>query len=357
MEKSDKVAPLIFVTRKWPPAMGGMETYCFKLVEQLRRRRHVELLALPGRGDGSVPNISQLLRFALVTTYRLLFGRPLPDLIHVADMASWPFGFIARVRHSSIRIMLSAHGTDVSYGRRGGWRGRIYRIYLRLGAAIIGSARVIANSEATAEACRQAGFRDICIVPLASDLRAPGPSLPAPGSNLLFAGRLIRRKGLLWFVENVLPLLPRGTTVDVAGSLWSREEEAALAHERVNYLGVLDREALARAYSGALCVIVPNIEMANGEFEGFGLVAVEAAAAGGVVVASDTGGLRSAVKNGLSGILVEAGNAAAWASKIVEVRGWDQARRNEFLAASIAEVRAHFSWERVARQTEAIYDQ
>src|SRR5688572_20439598 len=82
--------PLIFVTRKWPPAMGGIETYCLKLVEELRTRRRVELVALPGAPDGSVPRARQLLAFGFATCARILFGRALPDLIHVSDMASWP---------------------------------------------------------------------------------------------------------------------------------------------------------------------------------------------------------------------------------------------------------------------------
>ena len=241
-------------------------------------------------------------------------------------MASWPFALLARLRRPSIRIVMSAHGTDVSYGRRTGWRGWLYRVYLRTGAALLASARVIANSEATAEACRQAGFRRIEIVPLASDFRAPA-LMPGPGSRVLFAGRLIRRKGLSWFVGSVLPLLPEDIGLEVAGSLWSDEEAASLLDQRVGYMGVLDQPALANAYAGALCVIVPNIEMANGEFEGFGLVAVEAAAAGGVVLASNTGGLRSAVKDGVTGFLLEPGDAAAWAAKILDISNWNRARR------------------------------
>lgn len=347
---------MIFVTRKWPPAMGGMETYCFKLVEELRRRRSVELLALPGGADGSVPGIRQMLRFGWTTAFRILFGPPLPDLIHVGDLTSWPFALLARLRRPSIRIVMSAHGTDVSYGRRPGWRGKLYRAYLHAGAALLSSARIIGNSETTAEACRQAGFQRLDIVPLASDFCESDPA-QEPGSNLLFAGRLIRRKGLSWFVANVLPLLPEGVGLDVAGSLWSDGEAASLADERVTYLGVLDQPALASAYAGALCVIVPNIEMANGEFEGFGLVAVEAAAARGVVLASNTGGLRSAVKDGVTGFLIEPGNGPAWAAKIGEIRSWSHARRQAFLDASAAETATHFSWARVARETEAIYGQ
>jgi glycosyltransferase involved in cell wall biosynthesis len=351
---AERGAPLIFVTRKWPPAMGGMEIYCLRLVEELRKRHEVELVALPGNADGSVPEARVLARFGLTTALRILFGKPLPGLIHIGDMASWPFALVAKLRRPSIKVILSAHGTDVSYGRRAGLRGRLYQRYLRTGAALLRSAKSIANSEATAEACRSAGFDRVEIVALASDFRAPGMASKS-GGNLLFAGRLIRRKGLKWFVENVLPLLPDDIALDVAGSLWSKEEATSLSDKRVHYLGVLDQKELAAAFANALCVIVPNIELANGEFEGFGLVAVEAAASGGVVVAADTGGLRSAVIPGVTGFLIAPGNASEWAAKIMEIRRWDRARRDDFTATSIAEAQVHFSWERVARETEAIY--
>jgi glycosyltransferase involved in cell wall biosynthesis len=334
--------------------MGGMETYCAKLVEQLRNRRTVELLALPGAPDGSVPSPARLARFGLSTASRILFGAPLPGLIHVGDIASWPFALLARLRRPSIRLVMSAHGTDVSYGRRPGLRGKLYQAYLRLGAAMLPSAKIIANSEATAQACREPGFRNVRIVALASDMQPPETGLK-PSQNLLFAGRVIRLKGLSWFVQNVLPTLPRDIVLEVAGSLWSEEEAKCLANERVNYVGVLPQRELAKAYANALCVIVPNVEMQNGEFEGFGLVAVEAASAGGVVLASDTGGLRSAVKHGVTGFLVEGGESWAWVARIVDIRSWTAKKRRDFVATCTAEVRAHFSWERVAMETEAIY--
>ena len=70
--------PLIFVTRKWPPAMGGMETYCFKLVEELRKRHAVELVALPGAADGSVPGAGQLVRFGLARPQGYCSASPCP---------------------------------------------------------------------------------------------------------------------------------------------------------------------------------------------------------------------------------------------------------------------------------------
>jgi hypothetical protein len=40
----------------------------------------------------------------------------------------------------------------------------------------------------------------------------------------------------------------------------------------------------------------------------------------------------------------------------MEIRNWDPARRDAFIAASTEEAETHFSWERVAQETEAIYD-
>jgi glycosyltransferase involved in cell wall biosynthesis len=352
---ADQNPSLIFITRKWPPAMGGMETYCFKLVEELRKRHVIETIALPGNADGSVPGLLRMALFGLKTTRRILLGPALPDLLHVGDMASWPFALLARLRRPSSRIVISAHGTDVSYGRRAGWRGRAYRTYLRVGSFLLDHARVIANSEATSEACQEAGFRHIAIITPASDFQMPTP-IPKTRRNVLFAGRLIRQKGLSWFVANVLPFLPTEIELDVAGSIWNAEEAAALSHARVNYLGCLDQQSLSKAYAAALCVVVPNIKMPNGEFEGFGLVAVEAAASGGVVLASDLGGLRNAVVNGVTGFLVRSEDAPAWVTKISEIGKWTDTKRVQFVAGSLTQIRAYSTWARVGEETEAVYD-
>jgi glycosyltransferase involved in cell wall biosynthesis len=173
--------------------------------------------------------------------------------------------------------------------------------------------------------------------------------------HLLFAGRLVERKGCAWFIRNVLPLLPAEIALDVAGTVWDEDEGAALRHPRVTHLGPLDSAALADACRSALCVIVPNIEPKSGEFEGFGLVGPEAAAAGGVVVAAATGGLTDSVIDGETGRLVPPGDPAAWAEKIREVAAWTPEARTRFVERAMARAREAFSWPRVADDTIAVY--
>jgi glycosyltransferase involved in cell wall biosynthesis len=346
-----------FVSRKWPPAMGGMETYAARLAEELQAHAEVGRLVLPGRADGSVPHPRELLRFGLATGARLLFARTPAPIVHIADMASWPLALCAVLRRPDTRVVLSAHGTDVAYAARGGLRGRLYGAHLRLGARLLPRAIVLANSAATARRTAEHGFRRIEVVPLAAEMEAPSRPTPrvSPRRAVLFPGRLIRRKGCGWFIRAVLPRLPGDITLDVAGTLWDPEEEAALADPRVRYLGKLDRPALARACADALCVVVPNIETEDGEFEGFGLVGVEAAAAGGVVLAANHGGIPDAVLDGRTGFLLPPGDAGAWADRIRAVAGWPEARRTAFVAAAQEICGTQFTWARVARETAAHY--
>lgn len=343
---------ILFVTRKWAPAMGGMETYCHRLTDELAKNHQLGIIALPGNADGSPPSATSLLAFPF-TILRRWFGlNEAPDILHIADMALWPIGLLAGKRTD---VVLSAHGTDVSYPRRGGIKGSLYGAYLRLGSKLLSRAKVIANSAATEAACHENGWRRTSIVALATDIARPAPIKP-PRHTILFAGRLVRRKGLRWFVENVLDQLPPDITLEVAGTRWDPTEDAALEHPRVHYLGRLAPEALADAYAASLCVVLPNLELPNGEFEGFGLIACEASAAGGVVLAAACGGLTEAVIDGETGFLLGPSKADQWQNAIAKVADWNADQRARFISHAIEISRTHFCWERVMQDTLTVYD-
>lgn len=345
---------ILFVTRKWAPAVGGMETYAMRLTEALDEIEPVQVVALPGRADGMPPSVLALLGFPLTVMLALFRRRVMPEVVHLADMAIWPLGLFAKVFAPRIRVVLSAHGTDVSYHRRGGARGKLYGRYLQLGARLLRGATIIANSRATRDVAAEAGWRADHVVPLATDLRGAPPDGTHNG-RLLFVGRLVERKGCGWFVRNVLPLLDERIELDVAGTGWDEAESAVLDHPRVNYLGALHGSDLARAYREALCVIVPNIETENGEYEGFGLVAPEAAACGGLVLAADCGGLRDAVINRETGMLLQSGDAGVWADAIGFIQRLGSRRRTEISRQAMKRAVEVYSWARVAIETLAGY--
>jgi glycosyltransferase involved in cell wall biosynthesis len=331
-----------------------METYSMRFTEALSEFEDVQTIALRGQANGMPPGPTALLRFPLTVMLACFRRSKPPEILHLGDMAIWPFGVIALLWRDS-KLFMTAHGTDVAYHRRGGVLGNIYGLYLRAGAALLGRrATIVANSNATKEITAETGWKRIAVVPLASDfVSAEGRG--EVSRTILFAGRLVKRKGLSWFVREVLPLLPKTHSVEVAGTIWDDSEQRALSDPRVRYLGPLSQGELAKEFAKALCVIVPNIEPENGEFEGFGLVAPEAAAAGGVVLAANHGGLTDAVIHEQTGFLVQSENASKWASEIERIANWPPQYREDWCRVASAKSREYFSWKRVAEDTSAHY--
>lgn len=336
-----------FITRKWPPAVGGMETYGLKLAEGLSRHHSVEIIALPGRNSGREPTSLALLGFGLVTALRLLVSRE-AHVVHVADLASWPFAWIASVRHPQSRIVVSAHGSDVSFASRAGWRGALYRAYLGAGARGLKRARIIANSNYIAGLARRAGFERVSVVPLATDLSAHGS---AQREGLLYAGRISKAKGLRFLVERVMPLLAKDIRFRVAGAVWEESERELLTNPRLDYLGILSQQELAEEFGRSVAVLIPTRDS-----EGFGLVAIEAAACGARVIASNHSGLTEVVTSPI-GVAVGADDPEGWAAAIRSALAKsDDIRRMDSLAAK-AEVDRRYRWPRVIDETIAIYEE
>jgi D-inositol-3-phosphate glycosyltransferase len=83
-------------------------------------------------------------------------------------------------------------------------------------------------------------------------------------------------------------------------------------------------------------------------------VALEAQACGTPVIASAVGGLRTAVADGISGVLVDGHNPRAWSS--VLARLLQEPQRRVLLSMGAIEHASHFGWDATARGTLDIYD-
>ncbi len=104
--------------------------------------------------------------------------------------------------------------------------------------------------------------------------------------------------------------------------------------DRVTFLPPQSRDDLVRVYRAADIVAVPSYN------ESFGLVAVEAQACGTPVVAAAVGGLPVAVRDGVSGALVDGHDPEAWAKTLDEVLAKDPVA----LSKAAVEHAATFSW-------------
>jgi glycosyltransferase involved in cell wall biosynthesis len=350
---------VLFVTRKWPPAIGGMETYSAELVRELEHLVDLSVLALPGKERGGRPSLLALFLFLIRVGSRLVAARGKYDVVHFGDMALFALARWNRMVSPSTRNVLSLHGLDTVYHRR---RGALPWLYGRLIAWAAASDCVdmyVANSRATQGALAESGIGPAAVVPLGArigaDKRRTGTD--RPDGYVLFLGRIMRRKGPGWFAEHVVDRLPDGVRFKVLGTVWEQDElDRIAASARCDFLGKLEKDEERDLCEKAIAVVLPNRENRSGQdIEGFGLVAVETAALGVPVVGADTEGLRDSILDGVTGFLVEPGNAAAWARKIAEIHAWSPADRRRFIDRSLEAVEKRFSWRRVARDMREIY--
>jgi D-inositol-3-phosphate glycosyltransferase len=116
----------------------------------------------------------------------------------------------------------------------------------------------------------------------------------------------------------------------------------------IEFLAPLSREKLPDLYRSSDLVCVPSYS------ESFGLVALEAQACGTPVVASAVGGLRTAVADGISGVLVDGHHPKAWSS--VLARLLMEPQRRILLSLGAVEHASRFGWDATARGTLDVYD-
>src|SRR6201994_4266014 len=150
---------------------------------------------------------------------------------------------------------------------------------------------------------------------------------PRPGRSVLFLGRFdVPRKGmavLLGALPALVEALPEVEVLVVGrGDEEELTEEAGELAGHLRFLGLVDDAEKASAMASADVYCAPNT---GGE--SFGIVLVEAMAAGTPVVASDLDAFRRVLRDGELGSLVPVGEAAALADALIEVLDNDAVRR------------------------------
>ena len=119
---------------------------------------------------------------------------------------------------------------------------------------------------------------------------------------------------------------------------------------RVIFAGALDEKDLPEAYATSTVYVGPSRVDSEINVEGFGISFLEASASGLPVVAGDSGGVRSAVRDGQTGFVVPPGDVPAVAEAIARLLR-DATHRAAVGAEGRRAVESHYNWARVARET------
>ena len=171
--------------------------------------------------------------------------------------------------------------------------------------------------------------------PVSDDIASFRARLRLENSKIILSvGRMVRRKGLAEFLEKAWPriivlqpdaiLLVVGDSPDDAliqdpkGAKRLMEAIERCGKDTVRFLGAVEDDVLWNCYAAADALVFPLIRV-KGDVEGFGMVAIEAAASGTPTVAFPVGGVVDAVADGINGSLVPEGEYEAFADAVVSI--------------------------------------
>ena len=355
---------VLFVTRKYPPSVGGMENLSYHLIAEMRRRVEVNAIAW----GGSQKLLPLFLLYALAKS--IWIGRLGVDLVHLGDSVIALIGWVLK-RLFRVPVVVAVHGLDITFPSL---------FYQWLTPRLVREFdSIVCNSNATRDACIARGIPDFKCTVIHPGVLIPTVLSPREASRdwlaqalgkdlqstsvLLTVGRLVPRKGVVWFVESVLPQVVAarpGTCYVVIGS--GPEEHAlrsaaarSAVKGQVYLLGRVPPDELPLVYTAADLFIMPNVPC-PGDMEGFGLVALEAAAHGLPVLAADLEGIRDAVVPGQTGRLLPAGNASPWVEGVLDLLRHSSGLQSLGRQAR-ATVQVHYTWSHMADEHEKLFRQ
>ena len=288
-------------------------------------------------------------------------------IIHAHDWLAAKAG-IGLKHLNRVPLVSTIHATE--YGRRGGvfsdYNRMIHEIEVWLGSE---SKRVICCSHFMAEQVNKVlavPYEKIRVIPngidpaIFTNLKGVGEvrsRFAERGEKLvLFVGRLVVEKGVHVLLDAIPKVLQKvEAKFVIAGDGYLRSEVVKRVAERglggkVHVTGYLDTDTIRRLFLAADVCVIPSL------YEPFGIVALEAMAAGCPVVASDTGGLSEIVEHEKTGVKVYPNNPDSLAWGILRVlESKDLAER---LKKNMREkVEREYRWSTIAQATKAVYQE
>jgi phosphatidylinositol alpha-1,6-mannosyltransferase len=373
---------ILVITWNFPPRRGGIENLLSDLCAALRQNHSVVVVTSHAPAPQPIEEgvfrapWRGLVPFVLYALWRgawVLFRRPGTKIVFGGSAMVTPV-VLALARLFGRKSIVQAHGLDVVYPKV--WYRLLCVRWLK------GCGRVIANSAYTASLTRRQGVsrdrvavihpgvdpgRFVATAPIEQIKRELG--FPAK-HIILFVGRLADRKGVKEFIRLSLTEIVRQVP-DVCFVIVGDDARDSLTHRtharraieavttemnlqsHVRFLGALSDEDLIKCYHACDLLVLPALDV-PGDPEGFGIVMLEAAAAGKPVVATRVGGIPDAVEDKETGLLIDPGNHEQLSHEIVDLLHDEQ--RMRFLSVN-AKRRAleQFAWDIVVARYQTVF--
>jgi glycosyltransferase involved in cell wall biosynthesis len=221
-------------------------------------------------------------------------------------------------RALGVPLVVTFHGGDATKTTH--YRGRLLpTIYQRrLKALQEHAAAFVCVSGFIRDVLRERGFPPDKLVVLHNGVEIGPEVVTADRPYLLFAGRLVAKKGFAHLLEAHRLIGSGAPELVVIGD----GPDRPLGQDRpgLRFLGWQDNAVVRRWMRGALAVCVPSVTAASGDSEGLPTVAIEAMAEGTPVIGTRHAGIVEAVTDGVTGLLVPQADPHALAAAIAFLR-------------------------------------
>lgn len=360
---------ILFLTRACSEHGGGMERLSWELTHELAKQPDLQCRVI---APTDVLSHVGSAFFSIATIPQALAAAWQADVVHIGDpvlsLVGWLITKLLRKP-----VVVTVHGLDVSYANS------FYKLYLQLFFRNF-SAYIAISKYAAQQLARWDVNGKIEVIPpgvydrmfkSTQGLQIPHPrplslvkergdraSSTVDEVKLFTAGRLVERKGHMWFIKHVLPDLPENVIYVIAGSgpedinIIRAAEENRVA-ERVILLGRADDEKLRKLYNSVDAFIQPNIKI-EGNAEGFGLVLLEAALCELPVFASNIDGIPDAIVDGKNGKLLPSEDVQAWISALQDFIAHREQYQERAKAARQYTL-ANFRWKKIIPKYVELY--
>ena len=351
---------ILFITRNFPPQVGGLENFSFNLFYSLSKIHKLSLI----KWSGSKKFLPVVFIYFLIKSYLILLLKKI-DLVYLTDgVLSLLIPFLKIFKKP---VAVTTHGLDITFNN--------YFYQLLIPYFLNKADKIICVSRATKKECLERGVfsQKIEVIPNGINdeffLKEDKKNLKERFEErfnikikdkkiILSVGRLIERKGIHWFIREVLPLILKKYSnfiyLVVGEGKLKRDVEKIVEEkglkEYVVLLGRIKKEDLKLIYNIADVFVMPNIKV-EGDLEGFGIVLLEAASCNLSIVASDIEGIKDALLEGRLGKPVECYDSKAFSDEILKIL-----KGNSFAGEDLRRlVKENFSWQEISRRYSEVF--
>jgi glycosyltransferase involved in cell wall biosynthesis len=292
-----------------------------------------------------------------------------PSLLHVHfgvdAIEAWPIA-----KALNLPMLVSLWGYDINISRhwwekgQGGWKMRSYPTRL-LKLAREPRVRFIAISHAIKQRAIDYGIPEeklwLCHPGIGWHKFSPGRTpITERKRRVLFVGRLVEKKGCEYLIRafaQIQKKIPDAALI-IVGDGPLRNQLLNLAEQlniRAEFRGARPSTEVIQQLNSARVFCLPSVRATNGDAEGFGVVLLEAQAAGVPVVTSAIGGAKEGVQDGVTGFAFDERDIEALAGRLVTLLE-DDAVATRMALAGPRFVRNEFDLDRCAEKLESFYD-